>query len=182
MLFAISLYVLTSVGVFLIAKSEAILTVFGRDPTLTGRTGLWAASWDLIRANPVLGYGFNSFTSTEAGGLSERVSFIVGWAVPSAHSGLLGIWLDLGLVGLMALLGAYVLAIARTTSRSRSCLSAGTVWPIAFLIAFGLTNITESAVYAKYLIWSIFVAVATLPSDAPARRSPNRRLRSRGAS
>lgn len=163
-LMAVSAYLLAGVGIFLVGQREAVLALVGRDLTLTGRTDLWAAVWDLIRANPVRGYGFNAFAFAYGGGLSEQVGLVIGWAAPHSHNGVLGLWLDLGLFGLVLFLGAYLVAVVRTTRCIVGRVSAGTVWPIAYLIAFGLTNVTETAIYSSYLTWAMFVAVATLPS------------------
>ena len=40
---------------------EDVMTMFDKDPTLTGRAYLWQRAGDFIAANPVLGAGFNGF-------------------------------------------------------------------------------------------------------------------------
>ncbi|MBW3630213.1 MAG: O-antigen ligase family protein, partial [Gemmatimonadetes bacterium] len=50
-----------AVGMVLLANSEAVLTTIGKDPTLTGRTPMWMAIFDVIADQPWLGYGYSAF-------------------------------------------------------------------------------------------------------------------------
>ncbi len=80
--------VLSAISVLLysFAGDAIIKFVFGlidRDPSLTGRTGIWSAIFDLLAERPLVGYG---------PGMSERYEFMqqiqgeVGWEVKSMHN------------------------------------------------------------------------------------------------
>jgi exopolysaccharide production protein ExoQ len=98
------------VGIILLVMTVvAIVTswLFGRDPTLTGRTMIWDQSWEFIKERPFLGYGYGAFWS-EASGPMAILQQAVGWPAPNAHNGYVDLWLQLGLLGL-ALFAATVL-------------------------------------------------------------------------
>jgi exopolysaccharide production protein ExoQ len=76
-----------------------IFMAIGRDPTLTGRTELWAFVQGMIDQRPLHGYGYQAFFDLR--GVHEHVLGLVGWDAPNAHNGYLEVWLGLGLVGLM---------------------------------------------------------------------------------
>jgi O-antigen ligase len=86
---------------------DALLEIVGKDPTLTGRTELWALVMDAIAQKPVTGWGFYAFWSS-ANPLSSEISQAVGWNVPQAHNGILEILLELGLVGAVAIVAFLV--------------------------------------------------------------------------
>jgi O-antigen ligase len=87
---------------------EQILTLLGRDPTLTNRTDIWSELW-VERGNLLIGTGFDSFW------LGERAARIRNIRnINEAHNGYLEVTLQLGLVGLM-------LQLCVLTSAYRNC-------------------------------------------------------------
>jgi len=145
----------------LIANREAVLSVLGKDATLTGRTVLWSTVVERIEERPLLGYGYGAFWNTK-GVLREQVRTAVGWDTPHSHNGLLDEWLDLGLVGVLLVLGAYVLALKRAWVELRSEGGIDGLWAMSFLIMLFLGNTTESSIAQSLLIWTLFVAVACM--------------------
>jgi exopolysaccharide production protein ExoQ len=84
-------------GIFLLS-SDASLQMIGKDATLTGRTELWSFVLVEIQQRPILGWGYSSFWSAKNPAAIE-ISTAVGWTVPQAHNALLGMLLDVGIVG-----------------------------------------------------------------------------------
>jgi exopolysaccharide production protein ExoQ len=143
-----------------IAERDAVLSVLGKDATLTGRTVLWAAVAQRIQDRPVLGYGYSAFW--EAGTEAERLRTAVGWDTPHSHNGLLDEWLDLGLIGVLALLAAYLRALRRAWLSLRTSVDLDGMWAMTFLVMLFLGNTTESSIAKSFLIWVIFVTVACM--------------------
>ncbi|BFH76246.1 O-antigen ligase family protein [Thermus thermophilus] len=85
---------------------EIFLEVLGKDATLTGRIPLWSTLIPFIQERMWTGYGFGGFWLGWQGP-SAYVWSLVGWDPSHGHNGYLGLWLDLGLVGL--LLGLWLL-------------------------------------------------------------------------
>jgi O-antigen ligase len=77
--------------------------LFGRDPTLSGRTAIWAQVLHSIARHPLLGYGYEAFWRGMEGP-SLQISAAVHFVVVHAHNGFLEIALELGAAGLLLFL------------------------------------------------------------------------------
>jgi O-antigen ligase len=75
-----------------------VLGIIGKDPTLTGRTDLWAYVIDDIQKRPILGWGFSAFWSL-SNPPAFQISAALGWVVVHAHNALLEMLLEVGIVG-----------------------------------------------------------------------------------
>jgi exopolysaccharide production protein ExoQ len=162
----------------LIVERDAVLSVLGKDATMTGRTVLWTQVASHISDRPLLGHGYGAFWEATSAA-SERVRAAVGWDTPHSHNGLLDVSLDLGLVGALSLLAGFAVALKRAWSGLRARATADGVWAMAFLVMLFLGNITESSIFQSYLIWAIFVSVACMqwprvPGAVPSVRASAR--------
>ena len=82
------------------------LELIGKDPTLTGRTEIWAYIIKDIWMKPLLGWGYHVFW-LETNPAALEISEAVHWVVSTAHNGLLELLLDVGVFG--AALFAFIL-------------------------------------------------------------------------
>ena len=147
--------------IYLLAP-DLLVSLIGRDLTLTGRTDIWSAAAPAVAARPWLGYGYYSFW-LDANGPAYWVRQAVGWNVPSAHSGWLETALGLGRIG-VALFALQLFASLRRGAKAafdpNSNPLAG-IWGPALLGAFALYTFSEShTLQANDLFWTIYVAVA----------------------
>ena len=95
---------------------DLILEMIGKDPTLTGRTDLWAYVIADIAKKPVLGWGYSAFWSPNDPAAVE-ISTILLWYVPQAHNGLLEMLLNAGMVGT----GYFIFLWARNVRSALQC-------------------------------------------------------------
>lgn len=72
---------------------QQILQAFGRDMTLTGRTGLWHVLLELSYQRPLQGWGIGLFERQE---VMMRYSIQFGWAAKTTHNSYLDLVLGLG--------------------------------------------------------------------------------------
>jgi O-antigen ligase len=154
-----------------VQNAPVLFKLLGRDPTLSGRLGLWVAVAFKIAQRPWLGYGFQSFWQGPYGE-SRSIWALLGWTVPYAHNGFLDLLLDLGLVGLVAFLVGYVLALIRARKYLLfSPMPPEAVWPLAFLLFTFLYNLTETCLIGRNgIFWVLLVAtVARLSMTQPGR-------------
>lgn len=100
-----------AVGLPLFLARNRIFMAFGRDPTLTGRTEVWAFVQGLIDQRPLLGYGYAAMFERKE--VTDHLFNAVGWAAPNAHNGYLELWLGIGLIGLVLAVGLLALALVR---------------------------------------------------------------------
>jgi O-antigen ligase len=140
-----------------IVDERSIAFMLGKDPTLTGRTAIWASVMPAILKRPILGYGFRAFWRGYQGE-SAAVSLATHWAVPSAHNGLLEIWLTLGLIGV--LLVAYL--FVKTCRDGLTCLRANgnpyLSWCMCIVFLTIITSADEGELVSPNgIMWILFV-------------------------
>ncbi len=147
----------------------------GRDPTLTGRTAIWAQVWVAILKRPWLGYGFSAFWRGTKGA-SFEVIVALKFVLFHAHNGYLEIWLELGAAGLLLFALSYFRAWQRLwptlleERRSGECgLSA---WPVYVLVLIAAYDFDENTLLSfNGLFWVLYVhALVTIELSRSARR------------
>lgn len=107
-------------SVFLCLLLPKILTFLGRDPTLTGRTLLWLWGVDVALQKPLFGWGYLGYLgSPEALDYASRTPEFHNYDVPHFHNGYIQAAVDLGLCGLIAYVGSFVLGFTRLYHLSR---------------------------------------------------------------
>lgn len=139
--------------------SVDILALFGKDPSLTGRTEIWEAIARMTQQRPWLGYGYGAFWLPGSEPM-EWIRHETGWRVPSAHQGWLDLHAELGWAGVGVVGAAIVVTAAavlfRLTGRGRR----EGYWSLAYLAAFLLLSLSESVLLRHQdLPWTLFVAL-----------------------
>lgn len=139
-----------------------LLHALGKRSDLTGRTELWQVLVTMISRKPWCGYGYNGFWY----GMQGPSAFVmekVGWMVVHAHNGILETALDTGLIGVALILLAYSYGLTKAVRAYRSTSSYELLWPVLFLLLYGLSNIAETTILHSDVFWILFVSV-TAPS------------------
>ncbi len=149
---------------------EAILRLFGKDATLTGRIPLWQVLIPVILARPLLGYGYGAFWQGVTGPARE-VWAQVGWTWPYAHNGFIDLSLELGLpaalINIILIISLIVLGL-RYALIYRKCLD---FFPFLYGVYLLASDISESVMLRSGLTsgvfyWIIFVWCYTLVRKA----------------
>jgi exopolysaccharide production protein ExoQ len=82
----------------------ALALALGKNPTLTGRLPIWHAVLEPIFKRPILGFGYSAFWLGVKG---ESLNVILATGLrnlANAENGILQLWLELGLVGVLMFL------------------------------------------------------------------------------
>jgi O-antigen ligase len=140
-----------------------LLTLIGRDPTLTGRTDLWNLIIPM-NPNPLLGCGFASFW------LGERLAKIweLSWWHPNqAHNGYIETYLDLGLLGLALIFGILVNGYRRIVKLLTLDPPMGRV-RLAFFVVAVVYNFTEAAIRMVHPVWLVFLLATIVVPESKA--------------
>lgn len=168
-------------GVWLASNAGVILALVGRDATLTGRTEVWRLVWERIAERPWLGYGYSAFWRGDAGP-SGRLIDVLGEVFSSAHQGILDLWLDLGLAGVLLFANSLLLNVRRAYASLRREPGVDGTFPALFLLFLLTSNLTESNILAQNsVVWILYVVVSVQLATAPAwARAPRRRADARG--
>jgi O-antigen ligase len=143
---------LVAVAVF---APEIILDALGKDPTLTGRTDIWASVLRRVEERPWQGYGYGAFWTDELGP-ARYVRNEVNWDAPTAHNGWLELLLSFGWTGVV-LFGLHlaVTAVAALTSLGRGAYA---YWAVLAVALFALFSASESTIMQQNnLIWCLYV-------------------------
>jgi O-antigen ligase len=138
---------------------ELLFKALGKDPSLTGRTDIWAALLRQSAKAPMTGYGYAVFWTLE----SQPAQWIrkeTGWLVPTAHNGWLDILAQLGWVGVS--LCALILGGALLVGLFRFQKLRDGYWATLFLVIFLMTTFSESFILERNgIAWALACAAVT---------------------
>lgn len=138
---------------------ELLFKALGKDPSLTGRTDIWAALLRQSAKHPLTGYGYAVFWKLD----SVPAMWIrkqTGWDVPTAHNGWLDILAQLGWIGVG--LCALVLGGALLVSLVRFRKVEDGYWATLFLAIFVMTTFSESFILERNgIAWALACAAVT---------------------
>jgi O-antigen ligase len=147
---------------------DLLLGLLGKDATLTGRTKIWTAVLHQIEKRPWTGYGYGAvWDDTSRWGPFYWISKEQGFVIHEAHNSWLGIWLELGYIGL----AAWGLLFAAAWSRTVLAIYQGpwAYFALPFLAVFSLHTLTEMvALVQNDWIWLMFSAIAVKLALPPA--------------
>jgi exopolysaccharide production protein ExoQ len=139
---------------------EAATNAMGRDVELTGRVPLWILCGMQGLHKPWLGYGYDSFW-LGLKGPSLPVSLLMKWNAPSAHNGLMEVWLALGFVGVCLTVFGFTFYLLRSVKVFRAARKWSCAWPIVFLAFLFIINLGEGAfISGNGFFWFLYLAVA----------------------
>jgi exopolysaccharide production protein ExoQ len=146
-------------------RIDIFASLLGRDPTLSGRTHIWAAVWRAIAERPLLGQGVGGVWRAPI----EPTTTIwkeIDFQAFHAHSGYLDLLLQLGVVGtvfFLALIGSTAVGLHRRGG------TAGR-WGLVLLFVLCLNAASETGPFL-----SEGFVVLTVLSAAAAQKPPVRR-------
>jgi O-antigen ligase len=124
------------------AAPDTFLEMIGKDPTLTGRTEIWAYVIRDIWMKPLLGWGYFGFWYLTNPAALE-ISDAVHWVVPQSHNGLLEWLLNIGVLGTalfaLILIRIFVLAL-RCLRTSERALAISTISCFAGILVLGVSE------------------------------------------
>jgi O-antigen ligase len=146
---------------------ENVVTMLGRDPSLTDRTTVWADAIAL-QSRPIIGMGFESFW------LGSRLDWMSAkwwWQPNQAHNGYIEIYLNLGFIGLFLFIALIIStlrkAAAGLTSESNFEFSR---LRLALLFAILSHNYTEATFKGVHLLWTMLhLVVINIPERETIR-------------
>ncbi|RUT04170.1 ligase [Chroococcidiopsis cubana SAG 39.79] len=147
-----------SIAILLLGNTEILLNAMGKDLTFSGRTQLWDFLFEKIQERPWLGYGYGGFWLGWEGESADIWS-IFTWHPRHAHNGFLQLWLDLGLLGLLAFVLSFLSVCLKAAARTKITTTTEALWPLAYLTLMFLSNLAESVILAQNnIFWILYVA------------------------
>jgi O-antigen ligase len=169
-----------AVGVGFLLGGPAILVALGKDPSLTGRTEIWAALMDMVAERPWTGYGYAAFW-TRTSVPADIIQAQTGWLVPSAHTGWIDLLVQVGWPGAVLVGTILLIGFAATVARlSTSGLVEGG-FSLAYLAIVATLSLSESVLmHHQDLAWVMVLAIVARSTmlqgyPSPAAVAPDRR-------
>ena len=181
----------TAVGLVLFAR-DFVFGLLGKSGDMTGRLETWHKVIELAEQRPWFGWGWVSYWAPWAepfASLDEKA----GIAVMSAHNAWLDVWLQLGIVGVLAFAPLVLLTTWRVWFRAVDAPRRGfgpalpyatsALWPLLVVVALLVQSLTESRLLIEGN-WLLLVLIAVksrfdfqLPSlDAEPTKLPWRQI------
>jgi O-antigen ligase len=153
---SIALTVLTIALVAIFAAD--ILTLLGRDATLTGRSDIWREVWHSILKRPVLGYGYAAFW-IGLKGEAFNVFTMIGFVVLHAHNGFLEVLLEVGAVGLAIFVLSYLRGCHGAWKLIHTKYINQALWPSLILYLSVVSNMDENSLLIyNGIFWVLYVS------------------------
>lgn len=151
-----------------VAAMHAVLELFGKDTTLTGRQFLWDLVSEMAWQHPWLGSGYGGFWN-ELDGPSRNVILRLNWGPPTqAHNGYLDLFNELGLAGVAAFAAMSVGLFISLARQLRSDDWKLGILNLALTVLIYTHNYAESSLLrGTHLLWLALLMVI-LSSAAPA--------------
>lgn len=160
------------VGVLLVAYTnyDVFMKLLGKDPTMTGRTVLWADLLISVLKRPLLGYGFCAFWQG-LDGESANVIIHMGWTgIGYAENGVYELLLEVGVVGVLLYLLIYLRAWKNAVVCFRKGLTPASKWYISILAFVLFSNIEAGQLMLPSYLNCILPFVAYYGLRDEARR------------
>jgi exopolysaccharide production protein ExoQ len=152
-------------AMFLNTGSSLVQTI-GRDSTFTGRTAIWSCALPEI-PNPVVGAGFESFW---LGPRLRKIELCIDQGVNEAHNGYIEVYLNLGWVGVAALLAILITGYGNIVAAVRRQGNASNL-ALAFFVAAVIYNLSEAAYKMMSPMWIALLLAMTVAQKSRFQRS-----------
>ncbi|MGB3572337.1 MAG: O-antigen ligase [Phormidesmis sp.] len=138
-----------------------LTSALGKDPTISGRTEIWAAAITMIRQRPLLGYGFSAFwTEDNPSALWIGASLHEGFYPSHAHNGFIDILLDIGWIGMALFLVVFLSTWLAALKYAYRPGSPEDFWPLAVMLLVTSYNLTETSLLRVGIDWLFFIMAA----------------------
>lgn len=136
---------------WLFEVKAAVVTFLGRDSGLTTRVPMWESLLSMAE-NPIIGFGFESFWTGERRAIVQEM-----WGgLIQAHNGYLETYLNLGLVGVIFVLGWFLSGL-RSVNRSLVNDYPNSMFRLCFILVIAVYNWTEATFYGASSMWVLLL-------------------------
>jgi O-antigen ligase len=121
-----------------------VTAITGKDMTFSNRSSIWQIVKDHAELSPILGTGYGAFWTDPVPGSPSYIMVVRLYFWPSeSHNGYLEIFNDLGVVGLICLVGYLIVFVRQSLRLFRSDRSLGALY-LALFFQQAMTNLSES--------------------------------------
>jgi exopolysaccharide production protein ExoQ len=158
-----------------------LLDILGKDASMSGRVPLWTSAFVSALKRPLLGYGYAAFW-TGLQGESLNIFLSTHFLIYQAQNGLLEVWLEIGLVGVVLVIATFISALRNAVTCFRFGDPEAARWYVGMVVLTVVYNIDETCfATAHSLSWLLYiVGCAGLWEESKRARLNLRAASSRG--
>lgn len=155
--------------------SEEILGLMGKDPTLTGRTGVWEVAIERAMERPLLGYGYRAYWTPEN---KKRLKPTEDWSdsIGHAHNTYIDLMVELGFLGIVAFMFIFSILIFRMAQRLMEHRDVINIWSISCISFIMIRGTTEATILQhadiNWIYFVYFFALYTSLKQPSVRKQP----------
>ena len=145
------------VGMIVLKNAGPILEMIGKDPTLSGRTDVWALALDRAADRPLLGFGYRAYWIE---GNKARLMAEESWAdnINHGHNTYLDLFVELGFLGIFAFMVTLGILIFKILSRIKYSNDYINIWAMSSMCFILIRGSAESTILQHADInWILFV-------------------------
>lgn len=145
------------IGFVVIKNANTLLEFIGKDPTLSGRTDVWALALDRAEDRPVLGFGYRAYWIE---GNKARLMPEESWAdnINHGHNTYLDLFVELGYLGVVAFAITLGFLVYKILSRIKYSNDYINIWAVSGLCFILVRGAAESTILQHADInWVLFV-------------------------
>lgn len=171
------------IGVAIGFSITTIADAAGKDLTFTGRTQIWAASWHAFLRFPILGHGVVGLFTTPPTAETASVLREIGFVAGHPHNGLLDVAVQLGVVGVVLVVGV-VISTFRASLKLQRRSPAYSTFGLCAMSAIVIMSVGESVFLGSAIALMIIIRTLLLREATEVPRgietgssSPRRRAR-----
>lgn len=164
----------------LVAFTPQLLSVLGKSEDLTGRLDIWRSVTELASQSPVFGWGWVSYWMPWVEPFND-LAVRKGVTYLQAHDAWLDVWLQLGVVGVVAfaalalstLWRSWFLAVdrPRRSVADTAPFEASALLPLLIMAALLAQSVAESRLLVEYG-WVLLVVLAVMTKRQQASSAP----------
>ena len=144
---------------------DAVLSYFGKDSTLTGRTVLWQYAEDQIRERPLLGVGAGGFWRYHESPLVQRIHFEFHkspWDVFNFHNSYYEIAVHQGLIGVVFMILALLWGIFMITRWTLTDGSMPAVYMFSHMMVVLARTMTEGDFLKPFVLFHMIFWIGAI--------------------
>ena len=146
------------IGLF---AADAVFDFLGKDATLTGRTEIWDAIVRVMEGHAWTGFGYGAiWDDTDAFAPLAWITHYANFRAGHAHNGWMEIWINIGLLGVVAF-GLWFIETWFRTIWTTLATGQGAWIALPFMAAYSIAMLTESITLTWHdMRWVLFCMVA----------------------
>ncbi len=151
---------LAIIGAF--ASISAVTSAAGKDSSFSGRTDIWAGTFEAFLERPILGYGLNGlFWSDPLQPETAELWRTIGFEASHAHQGILDMAVQFGIVGSAIFVAMFYSTFAAGWRMIKTNRKVG-MWIVAVMAGQTFMSLSENVLTGSWMVMIVIFRLASI--------------------